>query len=95
MKKTKLLIVLILAALLTSPYRTFASAQPDQIALDKSKETDQVNSLLDQLYELRLTDKTVLTRTERKELRKELRAKKAQLQEERRHYGVFIFQVLQ
>jgi hypothetical protein len=92
MKKTIFLTVVIVAASLSSTQQAFASAQPDQITLDKSKETKQVNSLLTQLYELRSTDKTILTRTERKELRKELRVKKAQLQQEgrRRYGGVYI-----
>jgi cytochrome c-type biogenesis protein CcmH/NrfG len=88
MKKINFFIVVIIAVWLLPTHQAFASAQPDQITLDKSKETEQVNSLLTQLYELRSTDKTILTRTERKELRKELRVKKAQLQQEgRRHYG--------
>jgi hypothetical protein len=92
MKKTIFLIVVIVAVSLLSNQQAFASVQPDQITLDKSKETEQVNSLLTQLYELRSTDKTALTRTERKELRKELRVKKAQLQQEgrRRYGGVYI-----
>ena len=88
MKRTKLLFILIIAALLMSTDQTFAGAQQDQIALDKVKETEQVNGLLNKLYELRSTNKTVLTRTERRELRKELRVKRAQMQQEgRRHYG--------
>jgi hypothetical protein len=92
MKKTIFLTVVIVAASLSSTQQAFASAQPDQTTLDKSKETEQVNSLLNQLYELRSTDKTALTRRERKELRKELRVKKAQLQQEgrRRYGGVYI-----
>jgi hypothetical protein len=92
MKKTNFFTVVIITASLLSNHPAFANAQPEQIAIDKVKETKQVNSLLNQLYELRSTDKTALTRTERKELRKELRVKKAQLQQEgrRRYGGVYI-----
>jgi hypothetical protein len=92
MKKIILLFIVSYSLLLV-PSQISAGAQPTNVINENTTETERVNVLLNRLYELRSTDKSTLTRKERKELRNELRVKKAELQEgggRRRYGGVYI-----
>ena len=76
--KKSILIVIIICWIASSPLPILAATQPTIVVSNNPKETDRVNALIQRLYELRATDKATLTRTERKELRKELREKKVE-----------------
>jgi len=86
MKKLFLSSLLIVLMFALSPAQSKAESRPSVVATNPS-EAERVNALLNKVYELRATDKSTLTRSERKTLRKELRTAKAQMQEGSRHYG--------
>lgn len=79
----KILLGVITAAMLFAfvPTSISATAEPIPIAMDSTRmeESEAVKALTLRLEEIKAIDKSTLTRTEKKELRKEVRAIKHQV----------------
>ena len=90
MKKTALCFVLVLMALLAFPNTTMASESPYTNPTERTEEIpDEVKMMLDRVNEIKEMDRSNLTRSEKKELRKELREIKKDLKK-RRGSGLYI-----
>ena len=77
MKKSALLLIM---AFSLSILPTNVNAAPEPIAIDKtSTENTRANVLVNRLEEIKEMDKSKMTRTEKKELRKEVKAIKSEL----------------
>jgi hypothetical protein len=90
MKKLISLTLLSASALLFVPIQTIAGTKPTTELSDPAKETERANGLLNRLNEIKALDKSTLTRTERKELRKELRSTKAEMKQSSSGGGIYL-----
>lgn len=89
MKKLSLFAMVLLVSLSTISSPLFATEKEAITTTTPTKEIPaDVSQLLTRLDEINAMDKTVLNRSEKKELRKEVRAIKAELKEKR--HGVYV-----
>ncbi|HMC01398.1 MAG TPA: hypothetical protein VKN14_10230 [Flavobacteriaceae bacterium] len=90
MKKTALGFMVMLMCLLAFPNNTLASESPYTNPTERTEEVpDEIKMMVDRVNEIKDMDKSNLTRSEKKELRKELRTIKKDLKK-RAGKGIYI-----
>lgn len=89
MKKLSLYAMLVFLTVSSVSSPLFATEKDSIVATATTKEVPaDVSKLLTRLDEIKAMDKTALNRSEKKELRKEVRAIKSELKEKR--HGIFL-----